>query len=299
VSVALLAVAIFGGGYIVPQMSYMQVVAKPSELSQTIAGNNIWNALLMVSAALMVMVFNKIIGISGSILVLALANLVVAFLLYFHYSEETLRIWMRLLSKIMYRVEIKGIEHFPHEGPVILVCNHVSFVDWVLLSGALDRPIHYVIDYNYYYAPTGPFWFCQAGLVPIATRKESEEVFNRAFDLIYDDLDARSVIGFFPEGWITRSGEMRRFQPGIKKILKNRPVPVVMAAIDGLWGSMFSFKGGKVILKKPCGFRRKITLTFSKPINPDDFDIVESREWIKSRLTGYTEDSSELISEGQ
>lgn len=299
ISLSLLAVAIFGGGYIVPQMSYMQVVAKPSELSQTIAGNNIWNALLMVSAAGMVMVLNKTIGIPGTILVLACANIIVAFLLFFHYSEETWRIWMRLLSKILYRVEVVGAEFFPHEGPVILVCNHVSFVDWVLLMGALDRPIHFVIDYNYYYVPTGPFWFRQAGLVPIATRKESEEVLNKAFDTIYDDLDAGSVIGLFPEGWITRSGEMRKFQPGISKILKNRPVPVVMAAIDGLWGSMFSFKGGKVLLKKPSGFRRVITVTFSKPIDPDDFDIVESREWIKSKLTGYTEETNELIDEVQ
>ncbi len=289
ISIFLLFVAICGGGYIVPQMSFMQVVAKPSELSQTIAGNNIWNALLMVGAAGLVMVLNKSIGIAGTILVLALANVVVAFLLYMHYSEETLRVWMRLLSKFFYRIEVKGAEHFPTDGPVVLVSNHVSFVDWMLLMGALDRPIHFVIDYNYYYIPTGPFWFRQAGLVPIATRKESEEVLNKAFDLIYEDLDKSSVVGLFPEGWITRNGEMRRFQPGINKILRNRPVPVVMAAIDGLWGSMFSFEGGKVILKRPTFFRRRVTLTFSPPINPDEFDIVSSREWIKSRVSHYNE----------
>ncbi len=289
ISFYLLAVAIFGGGYIVPQMSYMQVVAKPNELSQTIAGNNIWNALLMVGAAGLVMVLNKTIGIAGSILVLALSNIVVAFLLYIHYSEETLRIWMRFFSKIFYRVEVLGTEHFPQDGPVVLVSNHVSFVDWMLLMGALDRPIHFVIDYNYYYAPTGPFWFRQAGLVPIATRKESEEVLKKAFDLIYEDLDRNSVVGLFPEGWITRTGDMRKFQPGITKILRNRPVPVVMAAIDGLWGSIFSFQGGKVILKRPNIFRRRVTLTFSAPIKPEDFDLIQSREWIKTRVSHYND----------
>ena len=287
VSFLLLMVAVCGGGYIVPQMSFMQVVAKPSELSQTIAGNNIWNALLMVSAAGLVMVSNKMIGIAGTILILAIANLVIAFILYGIYSEETLRLWMRFLSKVFYKVTIKGAENFPKDGPVVLISNHVSFVDWVLLMGAIDRPIHFVIDYNYYYTPTGPFWFKQAGLVPIATRKESEEVLKKAFDKIYEDLDRGSVMGLFPEGWITRNGEMRKFQPGISKILRNRPVPVVMVAIDGLWGSIFSFKGGKVLLKWPNLKRRKVTLTFSDPVKPDQFCLIESRDWIKGNVSDY------------
>ncbi len=287
VSFLLLMVAICGGGYIVPQMSYMQVVAKPSELSQTIAGNNIWNALFMVSAAGMVMLTNKTIGIAGTIIVLAVLNLVVSFLLYAVYSEETLRIWMRFLSKIFYKVKVQGSEHFPETGPVVLISNHVSFVDWMLLMGAIDRPIHFVIDYNYYYAPTGPFWFKQAGLVPIATRKESEEVMKRAFEKIYEDLDKGSVIGLFPEGWITRNGEMRKFQPGITKILRQRPVPVVLVAIDGLWGSIFSFKGGKVLLKWPSPFRRKVTLSFSQAVNPEQFCLIESRDWIKEKVSHY------------
>jgi len=287
VSFLLLLVAICGGGYIVPQMSYMQVVAKPSELSQTIAGNNIWNALFMVSAAGMVMFLNKTIGIAGTVLVLGILNLIIAFILYAIYSEETLRLWMRFLSRVFYKVEVKGADKFPESGPVIIISNHVSFVDWMLLMGAIDRPIHFVIDYNYYYAPTGPFWFSQAGLVPIATRKESEEVLNKAFERIYEDLDNNSVMGLFPEGWITRNGEMRKFQPGITKILRKKPVPVVMVAIDGLWGSIFSFKGGKVLFKWPNPFRRKVVLSFSDPVNPEQFCLIESRDWIKHQVSDY------------
>ena len=164
VSFLLLMVAVCGGGYIVPQMSFMQVVAKPSELSQTIAGNNIWNALLMVSAAGLVMVSNKMIGIAGTILILAIANLVIAFILYGIYSEETLRLWMRFLSKVFYKVTIKGAENFPKDGPVVLISNHVSFVDWVLLMGAIDRPIHFVIDYNYYYTTIKRYFYTMCRL---------------------------------------------------------------------------------------------------------------------------------------
>ena len=94
-------------------------------------------------------------------------------------------------------------------------------------------------------------------------------------------------MGLFPEGWITRNGEMRKFQPGISKILRNRPVPVVMVAIDGLWGSIFSFKGGKVLLKWPNLKRRKVTLTFSDPVKPDQFCLIESRDWIKGNVSDY------------
>jgi len=285
--ISLLGVAVFGGGYIVPQMAYMQEMAKPSELSQTIAGNNIWNSLFMVVAAVLVMVLTKTVGISKSFLVLAGLNLIVSFPLYHFYSKRTLSVWMRFISKILYKVEIKGAENFPENGPVILLCNHVSFIDWVLLMGAVRRPIHFVIDWNYYYLPTGPFWFRQAGLVPIATRKESEEVMNKAFDIIYSDLDQDATIGLFPEGWITRDGNMRKFQPGVRKILKERPTPVVLTAIDGLWGSIFSFSGGKVLFKLPKSFRPKVTIQFSKPIDPNEFSLKEAESWMKENVTHY------------
>lgn len=295
-SISLFGMATFGGGYIVPQMSYLQSIAKPSELSQTIAGNNIWNALFMVVAAVSVMVMTKTIGISRSFLVLALINFLHSFPLYFNYSEKTLRLWMRFLSKVFYKVRVVGGDDFPEEGPVIIVCNHVSFVDWMILMGVIKRPIHFVIDWNYYYLPTGPFWFRQAGLVPIATRKESEEVLNKAFDLIHSDLDEGSVLGLFPEGWITRDGKMRRFQPGVNKILKNRPVPVVYAALDGLWGSIFSFSGGRVLLKFPRSFRSQVTLHLSSPIAAEDYDPKEAERWIQERVSHYSDSGEADVS---
>lgn len=284
---SLFGMATFGGGYIVPQMSYLQSIAKPSELSQTIAGNNIWNALFMVVAAVAVMLMTKTIGISRSFIVLGLINFLHSFPLYFNYSEKTLRLWMRFFSKLFYKVEVIGGEDFPEDGPVIIVCNHVSFVDWMILMGVIKRPIHFVIDWNYYYLPTGPFWFRQAGLVPIATRKESESVLKRAFDLIHEDLDKGSVMGLFPEGWITRNGKMRRFQPGVSKILKSKPVPVVYVALDGLWGSIFSFSGGRVLLKFPKRFRSKITVHVSSPMTAGNYNAKDAEKWISSRVSHY------------
>lgn len=284
---SLLGMAIFGGGYIVTKMAYLQTVADPSELSQTIAGNNIWNALFMVVAAVLIMVLTKTVGISYSFLALGFMNLVVSFLFYAYHSERTLMIWMRFLARLFYDVEVKGGQTFPKEGPVIIVSNHVSFVDWLILMAVIPRPIHFVIDWSYYYLPTGPFWFRQAGLVPIATRKESEEVLKKAFEMIYEDLERGSVLGLFPEGWITRNGQMRRFQPGVAKILKQKHVPVVKVALDGLWGSLFSFHGGKVIFKMPSLKRRKVTVTISDPIAPENYDPKVAEQWIAKNVSHY------------
>jgi 1-acyl-sn-glycerol-3-phosphate acyltransferase len=162
----------------------------------------------------------------------------------------------------------------------------------------IKRPIHFVIDWNYYYLPTGPFWFSQAGLVPIATRKESEEVLSKAFELIHDDLDKGSVMGLFPEGWITRNGKMRKFQPGVTKILKTKPVPVVCAALDGLWGSTWSFERGRVLFKFPKKLRRRVTLHLSRPIPPEEFKIKEAEQWISQRVSHYDERIFTKVPEG-
>ncbi len=284
---SLLGMAIFGGGYIVTKIAYLQIVADPKELSQTIAGNNIWNALFMVIASVLIMILTKSVGIPYSFLALGILNLIVSFLFYAYHSEQTLMMWMRFLTKVFYNVEVRGGDKFPKEGPVIIVSNHVSFVDWLILMAIIPRPIHFVIDWTYYYLPTGPFWFRQAGLVPIATRKESEEVLKKAFQMIYEDLDQGSVLGLFPEGWITRNGKMRRFQPGVQKILKEKKVPVVKVAIDGLWGSIFSFYGGKVLFKWPSFKRRKVTVTISDPITPENYDSKFAEKWIAQNVSHY------------
>ena len=284
---SLFGMATFGGGYIVPQMSFLQHYVKQSELAQTVAGNNIWNALFMVIASLLIMILTKSIGINYAFIVLAALNFLHSFPLYSINSEKTLRIWMRLLSKVFYKVEVEGGEDFPEEGPVIIVSNHVSFVDWVILMGTIKRPIHFVIDWKYYFAPTGPFWFRQAGLVPIATRKESEEVLEKAFKLIEEDLSHGSVLGLFPEGWITRDGKMRKFQPGILKILSVNKVPVVNISLNGLWGSIWSFKGGRIFFKIPKKMRRRVKVSISSPIRSEDFDIKKAEEWIAQRVDHY------------
>ncbi len=294
----LFIISIFGGMYTVPQMTYVQEISDPGVLARTIAGNNIWNALFMVSASVVVMLLVPK-GIPTVCLILGITHILVSYIVYWFYSEHAARFWMKIIANTFYKVKVKGEENVP-KGPFILASNHISFVDWVILMGTLKDPIRFVIDYNYYYMPMGPFWFSQAKLVPIATKKEDPEVLKKAFDKISEHLAEGATLGIFPEGWISRDGKMRKFQPGIMKILKDNPVPVVLVSLDGLWGSIFSYHGGKVVLKWPKLFsRREVTVTIHKPIMPEHYTSKEAEKIMISAVSDYLKNGQTVAPSSQ
>ncbi|MBT5094533.1 MAG: MFS transporter [Halobacteriovoraceae bacterium] len=289
----LFAIATFGGGYIVPQMTYVQEISDKGVVARTIAGNNIWNALFMVSSAVFIMILGAA-GLSIPMIFLALGiiNFAVSGQLYRIYSKRSLRLWMWLISNVFYSFEVEGQEHIPEKGPYIIVSNHVTFIDWIFIMGCTPHPVHFVIDYNYYYLlgqKLSPLWWRQGGLIPIATRRESPEVLEKAFKNISKALEEEKVLGIFPEGWMTRDQRMRRWQPGVNKILADRPVTILPVALDGLWGSIFSYSGGRVILKMPS-LRRKVKLTFLAPVSAEDYDGEQVREVVKAQVSDYLED---------
>lgn len=285
---SILSLSIFGGIFIVTYISILQEKTPSQILSRIIAGNNIWNAFFMVAAALFIMLSVKIFSIEKTVFILALLSLVVSFLLYFLYQEETGKQLMRFLTYVFYDVEVMGKENIPKKGSFLLVGNHVSFIDWVIVMGTSPRCVRFVIDYAFYYKKPMNILFKHAKLIPIATKRESEVVLTKAFDNIDKTLNDGHVLGIFAEGWLTRDGEMRALQPGVNKVIKRTPVPVVLVALDGLWGSFFSyegkgvFKGGGSLFK-----RRTLKITYSKPIAPDDYDRRQAASWIKEQVSHY------------
>tara|TARA_R110000868_G_scaffold132381_15_gene343381 strand:- start:2828 stop:4726 length:1899 start_codon:yes stop_codon:yes gene_type:complete len=282
----LFMISVCGGCYIVPQYTYVQEGSDREELSRTIAGNNIWNSLFMVVAAVSVMLMGPL-GIPMILLCLASVNTVVSFLSYAAYSEFTLRFWQMILTRIFYKVEIEGSENFPLSGPLVVASNHVSFLDWAFIAGVSPRPVRWVIDHAYYYKPGLPFWFKQGKLIPIATRKENPELLQKAFDGVANSVNDGKVIGLFPEGYISRDGQLRRFQPGVSKIVREHKVNVIPVTISGLWGSVFSYEGGKVLFKMPRSLRRKVKIVIGKPMPAGEFQISELEQWITNNVEDY------------
>lgn len=266
----LFLIGVFGGFYIVPLYALIQTRSEASHLSRVIAGNNVLNALFMVSAALIaIALFQAGLTIPQLFLVTALANAAVAVYIYTLVPEFLMRFLVWLLIHSVYRLDKEGLEHIPDEGPVMLVCNHVSYVDALIISAACRRPVRFVMHYAIFRVPVLNFIFRTGRAIPIASAKEDAALMERAFDEIAKGLDAGDVICIFPEGRITDTGEMYPFRPGIMRALQRTPVPVVPMALRGLWGSFFSREGGRAMTKP---FRRgilsKIALVVGRRVPP-------------------------------
>jgi 1-acyl-sn-glycerol-3-phosphate acyltransferase len=263
-------IGLFGGFYIVPLYALIQIRSEPSHRSRIIAGNNILNAAFMVAAALIAIgLFAVGLTIPQLILVTALLNAAVAAYIYRLVPEFLMRFLAWLLIHAVYRVEKSGLENIPDKGPAVIICNHVSFVDAVVIMAACRRPIRFVMDHRIFKIPVLSFIFRTGGAIPIASRKEDPEMMERAFAEVAITLRAGGLVGIFPEGRITESGEISTFRPGIQRIIEETPVPVVPMALRGLWGSFFSRKDGAAMTKP---FRRgifsKIGLVAAAPVPP-------------------------------
>ncbi|WP_138738190.1 MFS transporter [Pseudomonas sp. FSL W7-0098] len=238
----ILGLGVFGGFYIVPLYALIQSRTSESERARVIAANNILNALFMVVSALVTILLLSVAGLTipELFLVVSLMNIAVNAYIFKIVPEFSMRFLIWLLGHSMYRVQHKHLELIPDEGAALLVCNHVSYVDALLIGGAVRRPIRFVMYYKIYDLPVLNFIFRTAGTIPIAGRGEDEAIHDQAFDRIARYLADGELVCIFPEGKLTTDGQIDEFKAGVMRILERTPVPVIPMALQGLWGSFFS-----------------------------------------------------------
>lgn len=267
----LLGVGVFGGFYIVPLFAFVQHRSDPRHLSRIIAANNILNALLMVCSAItgIVLVGFLELTIPQFFLVLALANVLVATYIYTVVPEFLIRLLIWMLTHTIYRVKHDGLDNIPEEGPCVLVCNHVSYVDALIMAGAIRRPVRFVMFKPIYDMPVLNYIFRTGKAIPIDSKTRNPQIYDQAFERIAAELDAGEVVCIFPEGKLTTDGEIDEFRNGIEKIIARNPVPVVPMALRGLWGSFFSHKDGKALAKLPKRFWSRVELVAAAPVTPE------------------------------
>jgi 1-acyl-sn-glycerol-3-phosphate acyltransferase len=270
----LVLIGVFGGFYIVPLLALVQHRSLPSHRSRIIAGNNLINAGFMVLAAAAGIELRRWgVSIPTLFLLTALVNAAVAVYIYTLIPEFLMRFLIWLLVHTVYRVRQRGLEHVPGEGPAVLVCNHVSFVDALVIAAACHRPIRFVMDHNIFRVPVLNFIFRTGRAIPIAPRKENAALMEAAFDEVERALVAGDLVCIFPEGQITRTGDLNPFRPGIERVIARSPVPVVPMALRGLWGSFFSRKDGHA-MRRP--FRRiwsRIELVVGAALPPSEATV--------------------------
>ncbi|NDG26985.1 MAG: hypothetical protein EB120_07415 [Proteobacteria bacterium] len=266
----LFAFSVFAGFFAVPLNTLIQIRSAPNERSRVIAANNIINALFMVLAAIFLAICAKEnLSIPVIFLSLSLMNIVVAVYIYLLIPEFLLRFIVWGLANIVYRLKITGREHIPKEGAAVLVCNHVSFVDWMIVAAAIKRPVRFVMDHHFMKGFLIKRLMTRAKVIPIAPGWENPSVLEEAFKSIAMELAQGEIICIFPEGKITKDGTMNPFKPGIERIVRETPVPVIPMAILNMWGSFFSREGGKAVFKVPKRFRSRVGLVIEKPIAPE------------------------------
>ncbi|MCX9157346.1 MFS transporter [Niveibacterium sp. 24ML] len=266
----LVLIGVFGGLYTIPLYALIQTRCDPEYRSRIIAANNILNAGFMVaSAGYAFFALSQGASIPQMFLYAALMNIAVAIFIYSVVPEFLQRLIVWLLVHTFYRVEAKGYANIPAEGPAVIVCNHVSFVDPLILMAESRRPIRFVMDHRIFKMPIINFVFREGRAIPIAPAKEDPAMLEAAYDEVAKTLEAGELVGIFPEGRITDTGELNEFKSGVTRIVERTPVPVVPMALSGLWGSFFSRKDGPA-MSKPFrrGFFSRIKLSIGAPIAP-------------------------------
>ncbi|SME99730.1 1-acyl-sn-glycerol-3-phosphate acyltransferases [Trinickia caryophylli] len=266
----LFLLAMFGGFYSVPLYALIQSRCQPTHRARIIAANNILNALFMIASALMAVALTSAgVSIPGIFLVTALLNVVVAVYIYSLVPEFLLRFVVWMLVHTFYRIRLVHPERIPDVGAAVLVCNHVSYVDALVIVAQSPRPIRFVMDHRIFRTPFVGWLFRHAKAIPIAPAHEDAALLERAYDACASALAAGDLVCIFPEGKLTRTGEINPFRQGVSRILERTPVPVIPVALRGLWGSVFS-RHADARWPRPIrkGVMSRLTLAVGEPLEP-------------------------------
>ncbi len=243
------------GLFSVPMYALIQTRCQPTHRARIIAANNILNAVFMIVSSLGAgLLLGAGLSIPEVFLIVGLVNAVVAVYIFLLVPEYLLRFMAFLLTHCVYRFRVQGEEHIPVSGAAILVCNHVSYVDAVLMMAASPRPIRFIMDHRIFAMPVMGWLFRLCKAIPVAPQKEDPDAYERAFIEGKRVLAEGDLLAIFPEGGITRDGRLAPFKGGVMKLLQAHPVPVVPMALTNLWGSFFSRVTGGVAMVRP--FRR-------------------------------------------
>jgi 1-acyl-sn-glycerol-3-phosphate acyltransferase len=278
----LFLLALFGGFYSVPLYALIQSRSQPTHRARIIAANNILNSLFMIASAVLALVLFRLgLTIPQLFLTTALLNVLVAAYIYLLVPEFLLRFVMWLLLHTVYRMKTRGLEQIPPEGPCVLVCNHVSFVDAVVIGALVTRPVRFVMDHRIYRTPLWSWLFRLVGAIPIAPAHEDAALLEQSYQAVAAKLRDGEVVCIFPEGKLTGDGEIGAFKPGVQRIIQETPAPVVPMALRGLWGSFFSRHGGTA-MSRPFrrGILNRLELVAGPPLDPATLTLEQLQQQV-------------------
>jgi len=265
--VDLFLLAVCCGFFVVPLYTLVQQATPPARRSRVLAGSCLLNAMFLVLSVLLLRGL-RVWGLATpqAFGVLAVLNGVVALYIYTLIPEFFLRFLAWLLAHVGYRLKVHGLERIPADGPLILACNHVSFVDWLVIAATVNRPIRFVMWHAYARIPFLRFLLRDARVIPIGSSRQQPELVERALKEVQESLGRGEVVCIFPEGRVTSDGEVGPFRPGVERMSRASGVPVLPMALRGFWGSVFSRQPGRFGRRWRRPLRRSVELVVGSAI---------------------------------
>jgi 1-acyl-sn-glycerol-3-phosphate acyltransferase len=277
-----------GGVFVVPLYALIQQRAAPSERGRIFAANNLYNGIFMCAGSILALLALAA-GLSAPQLfaVVALMNAAITIYIFSVIPEFVMRFIVWILVHTMYRVNKQNLGLIPDTGAAVLVCNHVSYMDALVIMANSPRPTRFVMTYKIFRIPVLNFVFRHAKTIPIASSREDPEILAAAYDRIAEELESGHLVTIFPEGRLTTTGDMNEFKKGIERIVERTPVPVVPLALQGLWGSFFSRKDSDAVLKLPRRLWSRIGLSAAPEIPPGEVDSQALHDQVLAMRGGW------------
>jgi acyl-[acyl-carrier-protein]-phospholipid O-acyltransferase / long-chain-fatty-acid--[acyl-carrier-protein] ligase len=259
-------VGFFGGLFAVPLNALLQQKSGDEEKGRLMATNNFLNMLAIMVASGALWLCSDIFGMGADniILVFGILTLVASIYVLSVVPEFLVRFVLWLITHTIYRIRIEGQEHVPARGPALLVCNHLSHVDGAFVGASMQRFVRYLV-----YKPYYEHWAVNPLLrmlhaIPIGSGRDAVA----AIDATRTELKNGHVVCIFAEGAISRTGNLLPFKRGLERIVEGLDVPIIPVYLDRVWGSIFSFKGGRFLWKWPARFPYPVTVAFGAPLPP-------------------------------
>ena len=261
---------VFAGLYIVPLNAYFQAKSPVEHRGEYLAAENIVaNVFILLSSLALWLVHGLFaLPITFLYIVLGLVSIYMTYVGFRKMPVLVLRCFNFILTHTFYRLDIEGIDHIPEQGGVLLVSNHVSYVDALLLTAASPRPIRFIMLESLYKLPLINFVCKEMDVIPIAPKAGGEAV-SRVLQQAQDAIKAGEVVCIFAEGQITRDGELNEFKTGLETIMEDVDSPIVPVYLGDVWGSIFSFEGGDVFWKIPSKIPYPVSIDFGESVDPD------------------------------
>jgi len=254
---------IFSGFVLVPLNAHIQFLSPNVHLGTILAGSNFIQNIFMFSFLVLTTIFAYF-GMNAAVLfyLMALVGLYLSYMMFKRYIVMTFFATMELISKMRHRYSYEGLENIPKDKAVLFLGNHVSWLDWIILQIPMKRKISFMMDKDIYHWPFFNALFKKGDTIPVSPRASKD-----AFKEAHTRLTEGKMVAIYPEGEISKDGELGRFYRGYEMIPQNYDGVIIPFYIDGVFGSMFSKH--KPRSKKSFFKRRKIKVYFDKPISKD------------------------------